>query len=78
MHIFLERGADLEARNNEGDTPLVMAVRLGNNEMVQFLPEKGADPQALPHGVTIETGNVCDYDFERAVKVVLEAQSKTG
>lgn len=55
-----------------------MAVRLGNIEKVQFLLEKGADPQALPHGVTIKNGNVCDYDFERAVKVVLEAQSKTG
>lgn len=55
-----------------------MPVRLDNIEMVQFSLEKGADPEALPHGVTMENGNVCDYDFERAVKVVLEAQSKTG
>ena len=77
MHIFLEKRADLEVRNYKDHTPLVMAVRLGNIGMVQFLLEKGADPQAFPPDVTIENGNVYDDDFERAVKIVLEVQSKT-
>ena len=76
VQIFLERKADLESKDDDGYTPLVLAVRGGNIEMVHFLLENGADPLALSPAVTVQDANVYDYDFERAMKIVLEAQLK--
>ncbi|NKB65936.1 MAG: sigma-70 family RNA polymerase sigma factor [Candidatus Latescibacteria bacterium] len=45
--LLLERGADLEAIDLEsGGTPLAAAVRHEQKEMVVFLLQKGADPDA--------------------------------
>ena len=77
VNLLLEKGANLEARDNNGHTPLVMAVRSGRVEIVEFLLGRGADPQALSLDVTVEADWVSEYHFERAVEIVLEAQSKT-
>ena len=77
MHLFLKNGANLESRDNNGHTPLVLAVRFGKIEMAEYLLERGADPQVFPPAVTIENEYVYDYDFERAARLVLEAQSTT-
>ena len=39
----LERRADVNSRNSQGETPLYTAIRNGNLEMVRLLLEKGAD-----------------------------------
>ena len=77
LKFLLENGANLEAKDNNGHTPLVIAVRDGRVGNAEFLLERGADPQALPLDVTVEDEWVSEYHFERAVKVVLEAQSKS-
>ena len=77
VQALLERGANLEARDNYGHTALVEAARSGRLEAVQFLLERGADPHALPSAVTIENDWVYEEDFDKAVELVLEAQSKT-
>lgn len=41
--LLLERGADVNARDIEGDTPLHDAVRRGNGAMVELLIRHGAD-----------------------------------
>ena len=74
--ILIEAGANLEAKDKDGHTPLVMAVRLGYVRRVNFLLERGADSHALPPAVTVEDEDVYEYDFDRAIKIVLEAQSK--
>jgi truncated hemoglobin YjbI len=43
---LLRHGADIEARDNYGDTPLHRAVKCGQAEMVAFLLASGADGRA--------------------------------
>ena len=38
MHCLIKAGADLEARDMDGNTPLLMAIRMGN-----FYPAYAAD-----------------------------------
>ncbi|KAI5815999.1 hypothetical protein BZA77DRAFT_344514 [Pyronema omphalodes] len=45
MQMLLEKGADIEARDNNGFSPLCQAARDGKVGMVQLLLEKGADPE---------------------------------
>ena len=40
----LDRGADLNKESEWGKTPLGEAALMGDEDMVQFLIEKGADP----------------------------------
>jgi ankyrin repeat protein len=42
VDLLLERGADLEATNNEGLTPLQWYRKLGVDDMVELLQERGA------------------------------------
>ncbi|KAL3447657.1 ankyrin repeat-containing domain protein [Aspergillus insuetus] len=42
--LLVERGASIEARNLKGDTPLMMAVRLGRREVVRALLKCGCNP----------------------------------
>lgn len=76
VHLFLKYGADLETRDNNGHTPLVLAVRFGRVRLVEYLLDRGANPGTFSPAVTVENEEIYDYDFEKAVKIVLEAQSK--
>ena len=77
VYLLLEKEANLEARDNNGHTPLVTAVRRGRCDHVEFLLEIGADPEPLSPSVTAEDDDVNKWDFDRAVKLVLGAQSET-
>ena len=44
--LLLERGADREARNSSGETPLISAARRLNTEVCGYLLDKGANPNA--------------------------------
>jgi len=43
---LLRHGADIEAHDKNGDTPLHRAVKCGHVDMVAFLLSQGADVQA--------------------------------
>ncbi len=43
---LVSSGTDLNPRNNFGDTPLILAVSRGNNEIAELLITKGADMEA--------------------------------
>ena len=47
-HFALERGADVEMRDPQGDTPLLIAARRGQRSVAVILLEAGADAEA--HG----------------------------
>lgn len=40
--ICSDKGADIDAKDNLGDTPLTLATRAGRSELVKLLREKGA------------------------------------
>jgi ankyrin repeat protein len=46
-YLVEELGADVNARDNDGYTPLHHAAARGDNEMILYLVSKGADPKAV-------------------------------
>ena len=46
MRFLLTQGADLEARDLHGQSPLIIAARAGQTRRVELLLEQGADPNA--------------------------------
>ena len=74
LQLLLDRGADLEARDGNDYTALVAAVRSGIVGNVEFLLERGANPVALPPRVTVVDDEVNKWDFDRGVKLVLDAK----
>ncbi|HEV6966425.1 ankyrin repeat domain-containing protein [Roseateles sp.] len=43
---LIEHGADINARSENGTTPLMMAARYGNGDLVPMLLKAGAEPRA--------------------------------
>jgi uncharacterized protein len=53
VKVLLDKGADIEARNIDGETPLLVAVRCRKYEVVSLLLARGASVAAEDHyGVT--------------------------
>ena len=46
-YLVEELGADVNARDNDGYTPLHHAAARGDNDMIQYLISKGADVTAV-------------------------------
>jgi ankyrin repeat protein len=46
LRLLIERGANPNAKTTRGDTPLLVAARLGSNDVVRALVELGADLNA--------------------------------
>ena len=59
--LLLERGASIEARNEEEDTPLIEAAAYGGTDVVNILLEKGAEVEARDNlGMTALIAAACD------------------
>lgn len=43
VKILIEHGCDIDSPNNQGDTPLLMTVKAGNQKIAETLLAKGAD-----------------------------------
>lgn len=46
-NLLIKRGADVNHRNNDGLTPLHVAVLAGRIKLIEFLLKNGADPSAM-------------------------------
>lgn len=46
VKLLIEKGADINSKNNDGVTPLMSAAKEGRTEMVQFMIGKGAELNA--------------------------------
>lgn len=53
VRFLIARGADTERRNDNGDTPLLLAIRQRNHRLAAHLVDQGADVNvATPAGVS--------------------------
>ena len=57
--MLIEKGADIDARDREGHTPLMLAAIYGCNQTVQALLEGGANP-----ALKTPTGNTANLYAE--------------
>ncbi|MEZ0260557.1 MAG: ankyrin repeat domain-containing protein [Alphaproteobacteria bacterium] len=56
VEALLAKGANVDAQDSAGDTPLFKAARAGNQEMAEFLLQKGADARHInATGETLES-----------------------
>ena len=47
VQLLLDAGADIETRDDSGDTPLIIASYKGRTEVVKLLVDAGADIEAM-------------------------------
>ncbi len=70
--VLLKHGADLNARNGEGNTPLYVAVHQESLELTVLLLEKGADPNARNEFGYSPLRQSCRWGNLDVVKLLLE------
>jgi ankyrin repeat protein len=73
VNCLLEHGADIDAQDEHGFTPLVTAAGEGHSLLVTLLLDKGADPnrriKALEDGTALHSA--CAYGHLDAVQALL-------
>src|SRR4051795_5775710 len=73
---LIEAGADVNARDAEGNTPLILASFYAGPRCVELLLEKGADPNAANRsGVTALIRAATNY---KKTRLLIDAGAKVG
>lgn len=49
LELFIKNGANINSKDNDGNTPLMYATSLGLKTIVDILMENGADPTIMNH-----------------------------
>lgn len=78
VEILLDRGADIEARNAEGATPLITASRLGNLALVSLLLEQGAQLDATDRNGNTALHEASFHSHTPCVDALLAAGAGTS
>jgi ankyrin repeat protein len=83
--LLLDHGADIEARNEEDDTPLIWAAENGQTDVVRGLLERGADVEAKnKYGGTALGSAACECatidmpETLESMKLLLEKGAKAN
>ena len=75
IRLLIAKGANLEAKDHDGRTPLLVAVRKACVDMVTFLLELGADPNSVDVD-TIPKSYVKNRDFETVMQLIEDAKQR--
>lgn len=75
---LIRAGADFEARNKAWRTPLMMAVRRGNEQVAKCLLEAGADPNAIDREGVSPLMDAARRGREGLARALLEAGARAG
>ncbi|MBA5871616.1 MAG: hypothetical protein GDA68_16715, partial [Nitrospira sp. CR2.1] len=78
VEILLDRGADIEARNAEGATPLITASRLGNLALVSLLLKQGAQIDATDRNGNTALHEASFHNHTPCVDALLAAGAGTS
>jgi ankyrin repeat protein len=73
---LLKKGADLEAKDLNGQTPLFYAV--GNIEAVKLLLEKGANPESKDRYGRTPLSRAVAHGYKEVVKLLMDIHSDEG
>ena len=77
VEILLKRGADVNAKDNDGDTPLLMASEIGPEDVVRLLIEKGADVNAANNLGSTPLTMACEKGHEDVAHLLRMHGSKS-
>lgn len=73
VQLLLEKGADVRAKSDDGETALLDAARHGYTEIVQLLLERGADVNAkTKYAPTTPLNEASQEGFADVVRLLLE------
>eukprot|EP00757_Euglenozoa_sp_SAG-D1_P022366 gene22366-8885_t len=73
VKILLQAGADIEAKDQDGWTALLIACHNGHSDVVEMLLQAGADIEAKDqHGWTALM-EACHYGHSNVVEMLLQA-----
>ena len=75
LRLLVTKGADLEAKDHKGRTPLMLAVKKSAIDRVGLLLELGADPTSVEDD-TMPMSYANDVDFESAMQLVKDAKQR--
>ena len=75
LRLLVAKGANLENKDHDGKTPLLLAVRLGETRRVGLLLELGADPTSVEDD-TMPMSSADDVDFETAMQLIKAAKQR--
>jgi L-ascorbate metabolism protein UlaG (beta-lactamase superfamily) len=76
--ILIDKGAQVDALDPEGSTPLHLAVKKGRTEMARFLLERGADPRAEDGRGLSPVDLTGEYGYPEVADILLKAGGGTA
>ena len=78
IKVLLDRGADIDARANDGKTALILAAFLGRSGAVEILLERGADVNAADNGGRTALSLAKDFGRSNIVEMLMNAGAVEG